>query len=90
MSKKRTVTVNILAFLIFGLGLLSPLTPSTGMPGIGSLIIYVGLPLILLLNAWRGYSHQMAKYVVVLQGLCILAVTGWLLLLQAGIFSNAG
>lgn len=68
----------------------SPLTPSTGMPGIGSLIIYAGLPLILLLNAWRGYSHQMAKYVVVLQGLCMLGVTGWLLLLQAGIFSNAG
>jgi len=89
MSKKLAIIGNILAFLIFGAGLLSPLTPSTGMPAIGSLIIFVGLPLIFLLNAWRVYLHQITKYAVILQGICILGFSGWLLLLQAGVFASA-
>jgi len=89
MSKVIAIIGNILALLIFGVGLLSPLTPSTGMPAIGSLITFVGLPLVFLLNAWCGYVNQIAKYVVVLQGLSILGFTGWLLSLQAGLITNA-
>lgn len=89
MSKVLTVIGNILAFFIFGVGLLSPLTPSAGVPTVGSLVTFVGLPLVFLLNAWRGYTHQITKYAVVFQGLCFLVLTAWLLLMQAGVLANA-
>jgi hypothetical protein len=89
MMKALAVIGNVLAFFIFGVGLLSPLTPSTGMPTMGSIVTFVGLPLVFLLNAWRGYTHQVAKYAVVFQGLCFLVLTGWLLLMQAGALANA-
>lgn len=88
MSRALAIVGNILAFLIFGAGLLSPLTPSTGMPSIGSLITFVGLPLVLMLNAWRHYTQKISKWAVVLQAMGILGFTGWLLLLQVGAFTS--
>ena len=84
MNKVLAIIGNVLALFIYGVGLLSPLTPSEGLPTIGSLITFVGLPLAFLVNAWRGYSHPLPKYAVAFQGLLILAFTGRLFLLQAG------
>ncbi|SDU31793.1 hypothetical protein SAMN05216210_3076 [Halopseudomonas salegens] len=89
MSTALAVIGNILAFLIFGLGLIAPLTPSEGMPSIGSLITFVGLPLVFILNAWRHYTHQISKYAVVIQAMGIIGFTGWLLLTQAGAFASS-
>ena len=89
MSKALAITGNAFAFIVYGVGLLSPLTPSTGLPALSSLATFVGLPLVLLLIAWRGYTHRVAKYAVVLQSLCVLVFTGWLLLIQIGAFANA-
>ncbi|GAA6133076.1 hypothetical protein NBRC116187_34360 [Halopseudomonas sabulinigri] len=89
MSKALAVIGNVLAFFIFGVGLLSPLTPSVGMPTMGSLVTFVALPLMFLLNARRGYTHQVARYAVVFQGLCFLVLTAWLLSIQSGVFANA-
>ncbi len=85
MNKAPAIVGNILALLIFGVGLLSPLTPSEGAPSIGAVITFAGLPLAFMLNAWRCYSNKAAKYAVVFQSLCVVGFTGWLILIQAGV-----
>ena len=88
MSKLLAVIGNLSAFFIFGAGLLSPLTPSAGMPTLGALVTFVGLPLVFLLHAWRVYVSRAAQYAAVFQRLCILGFIGWLLMLQSGVLAN--
>lgn len=87
ISKILAIIGNILAIIIFGVGLLAPLTPSTGMPSIGSILIFVGLPLLLLLLTWRIYLSKVSMYAVITQGLCIAGFVSYLLMLQAGLLS---
>lgn len=89
MNKVLAITGNILALAIFGVGLISPLTPSTGTPAMGFIFTFVGLPLILLLYAWLVYLNQVAKSAVVVEGLCIVGFASCLSILQAGGFASS-
>lgn len=82
MTKVLAIIGNMLAFAIYGIGLVSPLTPSEGLPGIGSLLTFVGLPLLLLMYAACVYSSRAAKTAVRLQALMVTSFTAWLIYLQ--------
>lgn len=88
MTKVLAVIGNILALFSYGVALLSPLTPSEGMPGIGVLLSCVGFPLFLLLHAWRIYSSKPAKIGVVFQAVAIVSFTSWLLVIQSGVLAS--
>lgn len=87
MIKVIAVTGHLLALLFYVLGLLSPLTPSEGMPETGALLWCVVLPLLLLFLAWCIYRHWLAQTLVLLQILVVVGFTGWLLMLQSGMLS---
>lgn len=89
MKNVLAIIGNLLAIAIYGVGLISPLTPSEGAPTFGALLVFVGLPLALLLNSWRVYTNQFAKYAVALQGACMVGLTGWLLAVISGVFVSA-
>lgn len=88
MTKAFAVIGNLLAVFSYGVALLSPLTPSEGMPGIGVLLSCVGFPLLLLLHAWRSYSSKPAKIAVIFQVVAIVGFTSWLLVIQSGVLAN--
>ena len=46
--KPATIAVCLAACLVYGAGLLSPLTPSEGAPGIGQLALFWALPIVAL------------------------------------------
>ena len=89
VKKVLAIISNILAICIFGVGLLSPLTPSSGMPTVGSIAIFSGLPLALLFHSWRTYLSKPAKYAAIFQSLVIVNLAGWLLLIQSGLLTNS-
>lgn len=89
MKKALAVVGNLLAWFVFGAGLLSPLTPSEGFPEVGMLMSFVGFPLLLLLHAWRTYEHRFTKAAVALQAAVMLGATMWLLVVQSGGAANA-
>lgn len=84
MTKSLALIGNILALFIYGVALLSPLTPSDGMPGVGVLLSCVCFPLLLLLHAWRTYGSMYTKIGVVLEAAVMVGFTSWLLLIQSG------
>lgn len=88
MTKAFAVIGNLLAVFSYGVALLSPLTPSEGMPGIGVLLSCVGFPLLLILHAWRTYSSKPAKIAVIFQVVAIVGFTSWLLVIQSGVLAN--
>jgi hypothetical protein len=48
LAKRWPWLLNLLGGLLYGIGLLAPLTPSEGMPGVFDLLGFVGCPLALL------------------------------------------
>ena len=69
----------VLAWSLFAVGLLSPLTPSEGYPSLIDIVVFVGVPVLLLgLVAYR-LRRPLARGLVLLQLLCIVGVSGWLL-----------
>lgn len=88
MTKALAVLGNLLALFSYGVALLSSLTPSEGVPGIGVFLSCVGFPLFLLLHAWRTYSSKIAKIGVVVQAASIVSFASWLLVIQSGFLAS--
>ena len=70
----------ISSWLIFGYGLLHPLTPSDASPRLINIIIYWGLPLSTLLFCWYVCNNTWAKLGIFIQGIVIFGLYGFLLL----------
>jgi hypothetical protein len=71
------------AWLIFGVGLIAPLTPSEGMPHPIEIAAFVAFP-IALLSLVIGYARtRPTKVTATLQVAAILIITAWLLATQA-------
>ena len=77
-----------LALCVYALGLLSPLTPSEGLPSVPVLLLFVGLPVLLLGGCIRVAGAKWWAGIFGLQILAILAFTTYLLLLQSGAFAG--
>lgn len=80
--------VNLLVLFVFAMGVLAPLTPSEGLPSVPVLLLFVGLPVVLLGGCIRAVNHKWLAGFFGLQILAILAFTTYLLLLQSGAFSG--
>lgn len=71
------------AWFIFGVGLIEPLTPSEGLPGAAEILVFVGGPLALLALLARMARTGRTRIAAVVQGSVIVAITMWLLGIQA-------
>lgn len=68
----------VLAWSLFAVGLLSPLTPSEGYPRFIDFVVFVGVPVLLLgLVAYR-LRRPLARGLVLLQLLCVVGLSAWL------------
>lgn len=70
--------IDFLAWGIFTVGLIAPLTPSDGPPGFGALATFVGLPTFLLLASSSRAKSRLGKILLAAQGVAIPALTAWL------------
>lgn len=80
--------VNLSALFVYALGLLAPLTPSEGLPSVPVLLLFVGLPVVLLVGCIRAVGATWLAAFFGLQILALLAFTVYLLLLQSGVFAS--
>lgn len=62
----------VLAIVLFGVGLLAPLTPSEGMPANNELLTYWIFPLALLAFGWIKTPDRVLKYI----SLCLFFLVG--------------
>jgi hypothetical protein len=80
------LTSNILALCTYAGGLLSPLTPSEGVPSVAMLLLFAGGPISLLLASSRLYQSFPARALCYCQVAIVGSFSVYLLLLQAGVF----
>lgn len=73
------VAAMLAAWFIFGLGLLSPLTPSEGRTPWHALILWFAAPLALLVLVVRYVRSWLLRGVTLLQLLMMLMLGGWVL-----------
>ena len=66
------------AWLILGVGLLSPLTPSEGLPGLPEIGVFVGLPISLLALAAVLTKGRLLRVFALLQAGAVIAIATWL------------
>jgi hypothetical protein len=81
----KTITVvfqHLLAWVIFGFGLISPLTPSDGIPRRADLLIFVGGPVALLVGAIMMSRRWPARLLATAEIGAILVAASRLLWLQ--------
>jgi hypothetical protein len=69
---------NIFAWVLFGTGMISPLTPSEGMPRIYDWLIFAGSPILLLLICWRVCHGIIGRIAMLAQFVLIAGVSGYL------------
>lgn len=69
----------LLSMMWFGIGLVAPLTPSSGLPSVGELIVFAGFPLGLLAAGFTVSNHIVAKVTLTILSLFVIAVTGSLM-----------
>ena len=66
-----------LAWFIFTLGLIGPLTPSEGSPPPRALAVFIGIPELLCIVAGLVARTTLARVAFVLQAAAIAALTVW-------------
>jgi hypothetical protein len=66
-----------LAWFIFTLGLIGPLTPSEGPPPPRALAVFIGIPVLLFIVGGLVARTTVARVAFVLQAAAIAALTVW-------------
>ncbi len=75
---------NVLAPLLYGIGLISPLTPSEGRPGLGEVVVFVAIPLLVILYTVAVVRIALIRAVLLLEAGIIVGLTVLVLRVQAG------
>jgi hypothetical protein len=75
--------LNVAGVLLYGLGLVSPLTPSEGMPNVPELFVFAACPIAFLFVSLFLSRTRAARAVTVVEITGIVGLTTWLLWLQA-------
>ena len=75
----------ILAWSVLGIGLISPLTPSEGMPSPANVIIFIGVPLLIFFALFLKLPRSGLKKLAAAQAVVSALIAVWLLLMQAGL-----
>jgi hypothetical protein len=66
---------NAVALLVYAVGLLAPLTPSTGRPTMTELLVFAGLPAGLLFFSSRRVEKLWMQVLLILQAIGIVVLT---------------
>lgn len=75
---------NLVALIVYAVGLIAPLTPSEGVPSLPVILPFVGLPVVLLGWCIRACGSRLGAVFFGVQLAAILAFSTLLLLLQSG------
>ena len=75
--------LNVAGVLLYGLGLVSPLTPSEGMPNVLELFVFMACPVAFLSVSLFLSRTRVARAITVVEITGIVGFTAWLLWLQA-------
>ena len=67
---------------IYAVGLLSPLTPSAGVPSTAELLVFVGIPVTVLVSCIVSVRALPLRVILATEALAIMAVSSWLLRLE--------
>ena len=84
MNRSGLLTLNALAVLLFGAGLVAPLTPSEGAPGAAELLVFAGAPAVMLQVGAAFEPRRTMRAVWAAQLFALGAMVGWLAALQSG------
>lgn len=71
----------VCAWLLFAVGLVSPLTPSEGVPSASDLLLFIGAPVGMLFTCAKYASERSLRWFLVAQQVAIVVVAAALLLL---------
>ena len=82
MKRILAPIANIVAWPIYIIGLIAPLTPSEGTPTVAAWTVFVLFPLALLCFTGYSYTNKFAKLLVGIQVLAIFGFTAKLLSYQ--------
>jgi hypothetical protein len=85
MKNLLWLLMGFVAIVIYGIGLLSPLTPSEGVPSVAMILVFVGIPLGLIAVGALLAQSKIIKGIMLLEALFILTYTLYLLRLQKAI-----
>jgi len=75
---------NLMALLIYSVGLVAPLTPSEGSPSLVVILMFVGAPVAILAWGIRACGSRVAALFFGLQLVAVLGFSASLLHLQVG------
>jgi hypothetical protein len=70
---------NIFAVIVYALGLIGPLTPSSGTPSVSEILTFAGFLAAALLLCARHYRCRTARIAALFQMAFIVLFTAWLL-----------
>lgn len=72
----------VLAILMYGIGLVAPLTPSEGIPRLWELLLFLACPCVLLLVCAWASGSRLVKMLLVLLSFVFCGFGLWLLRMQ--------
>lgn len=75
---------NLMALLIYAVGMVAPLTPSAGSPSLAAILMFVGVPVAILAWCIRACDSRLAALFFCLQLVAVLGFSASLLCLQLG------
>lgn len=84
MGRASALALNALAVVLFGVGVVAPLTPSQGVPRAVDLLVFAGVPAALLLAGLVLEHHRAVRALWGVQLALLGMMLGWLLGMQAG------
>lgn len=71
----------LIAWSVYAVGLLAPLTPSEGSPALWEILVFLGFPVAILFWCTRFVVSRLAAIFASLQLVAVLGFYAWLLLL---------
>jgi hypothetical protein len=71
--------VGFVGIVIYGIGLLSPLTPSEGVPSVTMILVWVGIPLGLVSAGALLARSKVVKGMMILEVLAVITLSVYLL-----------
>jgi hypothetical protein len=84
MKKTAAIVFGIIfATIIYGVGLVAPLTPSEGVPILWELLVFVIVPCAVLVACAFSVNSRPVKALLVIQAFLFVGFSIWLLYLQS-------
>ena len=80
--KVVSLILGFVAIIIYGFGLIAPLTPSESRPSLAIELIFVGLPLVLILGGALVTGSKIIKSLLIFEALVIIGFMLYLLEIQ--------